>query len=106
MNIFEVDLNDIEIEDISENETNETIEERKPREKEKENENQYLELANDCKLRIQKKNEIIGDLQKKIICLYAFIKRYMETDEPAFIEEAKLMLDEALTDDIGIQSID
>lgn len=30
----------------------------------------------------------------------------METDEPAFIEEARLMLDEALTDNIGIQSID
>lgn len=104
MNVFEVNLNDIEIEDISVSETNESIEEREPREKE--NENQYLELANDCKLRIQKKNEIIGDLQKKIICLYAFIKRYMETDEPAFIEEARLMLDEALTDNIGIQSID
>ncbi len=99
MNVFEVDLNDITIEDISE-----SIEEREPREKE--NENQYLELATDCKLRIQKKNEIIGELQKKIICLYAFIKRYMETDEPAFIEEARLLLDEALTDDIGIQSID
>jgi len=99
MNVFEVDLNDIVIEDLSE-----SIEEREPREKE--NENQYLELANDCKLRIQRKNEIIGDLQKKIICLYAFIKRYMETDEPAFIEEARLLLDEALTDDIGIQSID
>lgn len=99
MNVFEVDLNDIVIEDLSE-----SIEEREPREKE--NENQYLELANDCKLRIQRKNEIIGDLQKKIICLYAFIKRYMETDEPAFLEEARLLLDEALTDDIGIQSID
>ena len=97
MNVFEVDLNEIVIEDLSE-----SIEEREPQE----NENQYLELAKDCKLRIQKKNEIIGDLQKKIICLYAFIKRYMETDEPAFIEEARLLLDEALTDDIGIQSID
>lgn len=64
MNVFEVNLNDIEIEDISVSETNESIEEREPREKE--NENQYLELANDCKLRIQKKNEIIGDLQKKL----------------------------------------
>lgn len=73
---------------------------------EEKTENDYLTLANDCRNRIEEKNKKIGELQKKIICLYAFIRRFMETEELAFIEEARLILDECLIDNIGIQSID
>ena len=91
--IFEIDIDKL-------------LENQEIKEADEKNENDYLTLANDCRNRIQIKNEKIGELQKKIICLYAFIRRFMETEEPAFIEEARLMLDECLIDNIGIQTKD
>jgi len=69
-------------------------------------ESEYLRLANDCKNRIEQKNEIIAEMQKKIIMIYTFITRYMETDDTPFIEEAKLLIDDALVNFLNIQSKD
>jgi len=70
------------------------------------NESEYLKLANDCKNRIEQKNEIIAEMQKKFIMIYTFITRYMETDDTPFIEEAKLLIDDALVNFLNIQSKD
>lgn len=70
------------------------------------NESEYLKLANDCKKRIEQKNEIIAEMQKKFIMIYTFITRYMETDDTPFIEEAKLLIDDALVNFLNIQSKD
>tara|TARA_R100000988_G_scaffold49776_1_gene24305 strand:- start:394 stop:669 length:276 start_codon:yes stop_codon:yes gene_type:complete len=68
-------------------------------------ENEYLEMANDFKERMNIKNFIINKLQKKLIVIYGLIDRFMETDDDAFIEETKLILDKVLIQDIGIQDI-
>ena len=60
-------------------------EEREP------NESEYLQMANDCRDRIEAKNKIISEMQKKFIMIYTFITRYMETDDPPFIEESQII---------------
>ena len=69
-------------------------------------ENDYLEMANDFKNRITDKNKLIQKLQKKLILIYALVERYMETEDVAFIEETRFILDKVLIDNIGIQSVD
>ena len=69
-------------------------------------ENEYLEMAQDCKFRILSKNRTIQKLQKKLILIYALVERFMEVEDPAFIEEARIILDKILIDDIGIQDIE
>jgi hypothetical protein len=69
-------------------------------------ENDYIEMANDFKVRMFSKNITIQNLQKKLILIYALVERYMDTDDPAFIEEARLILDKVLIDNIGVQDID
>lgn len=69
-------------------------------------ENDYLEMAEDFKNRIREKNKIIQKLQKKLILIYALVERYMDTEDTAFIEETRYILDKVLIDNIGIQSID
>lgn len=69
-------------------------------------EHQYMEMAEDFKDRMILKNTKIQTLQKKIICIYALIERYMEVDDPAFLEEARDILDKVLVNEIGIQDID
>ena len=68
-------------------------------------ENQYLEMAEDFKERMISKNTAIQNLQKKLILIYALVERFMDTDDPAFIEEARLILDKALIDNLGVQDI-
>lgn len=63
-------------------------------------------MANDFKERMISKNTDIQNLQKKLILIYALVERYMEVDDPAFLEEARLILDKALIDDLGVQDID
>ncbi len=67
------------------------------------NENDYLELANDCKNRIAEKNEIISNMKRSFIMLYTFITRYMQTDEDPFLQEAKMIIDECLKNYINIE---
>lgn len=69
-------------------------------------ENQYIEMAEDFKKRMISKNITIQKLQKKLILIYALVERYMEMDDPAFIEEARYILDKALIDNLGVQDID
>lgn len=69
-------------------------------------ENQYIEMAEDFKLRMISKNITIQKLQKKLILIYALVERYMEMDDPAFIEEARYILDKALIDNLGVQDIE
>lgn len=68
-------------------------------------EKEYLEMAEDCKNRITTKNYTIQKLQKKLILVYSLVERFMDTDDLAFIEEARLILDKVLLEDIGIQDI-
>jgi len=92
------DINDItDITDITENDNDK---------KKNITENDYIEMANDFKLRMRSKNITIHNLQKKLILIYALVERYMEIDDPAFIEEARLILDKVLIDNIGVQDID
>jgi len=63
-------------------------------------ENQYLEMAEDFKERMISKNTAIQNLQKKLILIYALVERFMDTDDPAFIEEARLILDKAFIDNL------
>lgn len=83
-----------------------TLEESSQEEQKDVTENQYLEMANDFKERMISKNTDIQNLQKKLILIYALVERYMEVDDPAFLEEARLILDKALIDDLGVQDID
>lgn len=69
-------------------------------------ENQYIEMAEDFKLRMISKNITIQKLQKKLILIYALVERYMEMDDPAFIEEARYILDKVLIDNLGVQDIE
>jgi len=68
-------------------------------------ENQYLEMAEDFKERMISKNTAIQKLQKKLSLNYALVERFMDTDDPDFIEEARLILDKTLIDNLGIQDI-
>jgi len=94
----ETGLRIVDLEELMHNLTE--PEEREP------NESEYLQMANDCRDRIEQKNKIIAEMQKKFIMIYTFITRYMETDDPPFIEEAKLLIDEALAIFLNIQSKD
>lgn len=81
-------------------------EESSPEEEKDVTENQYIEMAEDFKQRMINKNQKIQNLQKKLILIYALVERYMEVDDPAFLEEARLILDKALIDNLGVQDID
>jgi len=94
----ETGLRIVDLEELMHNLTE--PEEREP------NESEYLQMANDCRDRIEQKNKIIAEMQKKFIMIYTFITRYMETDDPPFIEEAKLLIDEALVNFLNIESKD
>lgn len=96
-----VDLMDLtDINDINDNTENDNDKKKNI------TENDYIEMANDFKIRMFSKNITIQNLQKKLILIYALVERYMELDDPAFIEEARLILDKALIDNIGVQDID
>jgi len=69
-------------------------------------EQMYIEISNDFRNRIRQKNRIIHELQKKLIILFSLIERFMDTDEQAFIEECRMILDKVLVEDIGIQELD
>jgi len=69
-------------------------------------ENELLEMAEDCKNRISEKNRIIRNLKIKIIILFGLVERFMDSQEEGFIEEARLILDKALIEDIGIEEIE
>jgi len=68
-------------------------------------EKHYLELADDFKNRMKSKNLTIQNLQKKIILIYGLVERYMEVEDPAFIEETRMVLEKSLIEDIGVQDI-
>ena len=57
-------------------------------------EQELIELAADCKNRIEEKNELIKDLTKIIFMLYGLIRRGLETDDHAFFEEARSVISE------------
>ena len=57
-------------------------------------EQDLIELAADCKNRIDKKNELIKDLTKIIFMLYGLIRRGLETSDDAFFEEARSVISE------------
>ena len=69
-------------------------------------EQMYIEMSQDFRNRIRQKNRIIHELQKKLIILFSLIERFMDTDEHAFIEECRMILDKVLIEDIGIQELD
>jgi hypothetical protein len=66
----------------------------------------YLEMADDFKNRMKSKNNIIHNLQKKIILIYGLVERFMEVEDPAFIEETRMVLEKCLIEEIGIQDTD
>jgi len=66
----------------------------------------YLDMADDFKNRMKSKNNIIHNLQKKIILIYGLVERYMEVEDPAFIEETRMVLEKCLIEEIGIQDTD
>ena len=69
-------------------------------------EQMYIDMSNDFKDRMKKKNKIIHDLQIKLIIVYALVERFMDTGDEAFIDETRLILDKSLIDEIGIQEIE
>lgn len=68
-------------------------------------EKSYIEMADDFKNRMMSKNSTIQNLQKKIILIYGLVERFMEVEDPAFIEETRLVLEKCLIEDIGLQDI-
>lgn len=68
-------------------------------------EKSYIEMADDFKNRMMSKNSTIQNLQKKIILIYGLVERFMEVEDPAFIEETRLVLEKSLIEDIGLQDI-
>ena len=98
----------VEIDLDSENSESSDVDQKDKKDKKDQNditENDYIEMANDFKCRIFSKNSIIQTLQKKLISIYALVDRFMETEDFAFIEETRMILDKVLVDDIGIQDI-
>jgi len=69
-------------------------------------EKMYMDMSRDCKNRIILKNKIIHDLQKKIIIIFSLLERYMDEGDEVFLEDAKMILDKSLIENIGIQEID
>lgn len=69
-------------------------------------ENQYLELSKDCKNRIDDKNKIINDMQKKIIMIWTLLNLYLEEEDEIYLDDLKNILEKSLIENIGIQELD
>ena len=66
-------------------------------------EQDMLELAIDCKNRIEKKNIKISQLTKTLFMLYGLIRRGLEIDDPAFFEESRSVLSEFLLNEYDLE---
>tara|TARA_Y100000004_G_C8693537_1_gene318593 strand:+ start:388 stop:597 length:210 start_codon:yes stop_codon:yes gene_type:complete len=67
------------------------------------NENEYLEMCNDFKKRMDVKNEKISMLMKIIFMLYGLIRRGLETGEMALFEESRSVLSEFFEEEFNIE---
>ena len=66
-------------------------------------ENDMLIMAQDCKNRIDKKNQKISQLTKTLFMLYGLIRRGLEVDDTALFEESRSVLSEFLLDEFDLE---
>ena len=67
-------------------------------------ENELLELSDDFKIRIKKKNVVIAKMKKLICVLYGLVVITDENDDCSLIEEIRSRLSLALTQFLGVES--
>jgi hypothetical protein len=66
-------------------------------------ENEYLEICNDFKKRMDLKNEKISMLNKIIFMLYGLIRRGLESGEMALFEEARAVISEFFEEEYDLE---
>lgn len=69
-------------------------------------ENELLEISNDFKNRIKKKNIVISKMKKLICVLYGLTVVTDENEDMSLIEEIRRRLSLALTEFLGVESDD
>ena len=65
-------------------------------------EQDMLELAEDFKQRINKKNEKISKLTKTLFMLYGLIRRGLEVQDDALFEESRSVLSEFFSEEYDL----
>ena len=65
-------------------------------------EQDMLELAQDFKNRIEKKNEKISKLTKTLFMLYGLIRRGLEVQDDALFEESRSVLSEFFSEEYDL----
>lgn len=69
-------------------------------------ENELLEISNDFKNRMKKKNIELAKLKKLICVIYGLIVVSHENEDISLIEEIRSRLSEALTNHLNVESDD
>jgi hypothetical protein len=69
-------------------------------------ENELLEISQDFKIRIKKKNIIISKMKKLICILYGLIVVTHDNEDISLIQEIRNRLSLALTEFLGVESDD
>ena len=69
-------------------------------------ENELLEISNDFKNRIKKKNIVISKMKKLICVLYGLTVVTDENEDMSLIEEIRRRLSLSLTEFLGVESDD
>lgn len=69
-------------------------------------ENELLEISQDFKIRIKKKNIIISKMKKLICILYGLIVITHDNEDISLIQEIRNRLSLALTEFLGVESDD
>ena len=69
-------------------------------------ENELLELSNDFKNRMKKKNVVIAKMKKLICVLYGLVVITDENEDMSLLEEIRRRLSYGLTEVLGVESDD
>lgn len=69
-------------------------------------ENELLELSNDFKNRMKKKNVVIAKMKKLICVLYGLVVITDENEDMSLLEEIRRRLSYGLTEFLGVESDD
>ena len=69
-------------------------------------ENELLELSNDFKNRMKKKNIVIAKMKKLICVLYGLVVITDENEDMSLLEEMRRRLSYGLTEFLGVESDD
>jgi len=65
-------------------------------------ENNYIEMAEDCRKRIEEKNKVIKKLQECILMCWALLTQYSRVGDETYIEDLLDILGEELNNNFRI----